>query len=371
MVNNNKRKIIHVLCISSPYGGNIIPSLIGLARYLDKLGIEMSFVFPYAAENKEWCKDIQKEYTVYFIPQKQFSIKTVSLLKKIFDKEKPIIIHTHHDYYDIPVTIAAPMSSKVIWHYHNSTVFLSKKISRIIKRKVHYGFISKRAWLISVSDYYRNIVVKKGFPSYKTKTILNGIDFDRLNKDNEIQEVRNKNTLILLAFGYKPEIKGTDILLSACEILEKKQLDFELWLIFSESEGNLYLNQKYKGFLPKWLKVKPPTNNIREYYYSASIFISASRYETFSYSVAEATYCGLPVISSDIPGLEWSHELPSVYFFESEDIEGLVNKIYLIVESDPKQIRTHVNNSNEIIRNRYSVDEWVKNVTAYYKQFLK
>lgn len=360
----NGKTVIHVLGLASPYGGNIIPSLIGLANELETKEIKTSFVFPYGAQNQEWCKKLKKHYNVYFIPQSQFSLKTVLELRKIFKKEKPVIIHTHHDYFDIPVTIAATRGSKVIWHYHNSTVLLSNNFLRKVKRKIQYKLIGKRARLISVSEHYRNLVINEGFTRNSTKTILNGISLARLEKNIELQSIQKRENIIL-AFGHPPMVKGTDILLAACEKLEKTGKDFELWLVFSESSDRNYINEKYKEELPSWLKLKPPVDDVAMYYNSSKIFVSASRSETFSYSVAEASYCGLPVISSDIPGLEWAHNLPSVKFFVSENIEELFDSIYSLLEFS-NSLNHDLTKTQEIIEKNYSLQTWINQIINYY-----
>ncbi|MGM8287817.1 glycosyltransferase [Clostridium perfringens] len=47
----------------------------------------------------------------------------------------------------------------------------------------------------------------------------------------------------------------------------------------------------------------------------SDIFVTASRKETFSYALAEAIYCELPCISSDIEGVKWAYDFNTVGFF--------------------------------------------------------
>lgn len=370
LMESKKKKVIHVLGLSSIYSGNIVPSLVKLAKELSKNNMELAFIFPYAANDKEWCKMLEEEYSVYYIPQKQFSISTVYQLKKIFRIENPDIIHTHHDYYDIPVTIAAPKKSKIIWHFHNSTTLLENGIKRKLKKKVHYGIIGKKAWLISVSEYYRNLVIEEGFSKDKTITILNGIDFSRL--DNKIKQSKSdKSKKIILAFGHPPLVKGIDLLLNACESIITLNKSFELWLVFSEEVDLKFIRERYGNNCPEWLVIKPPVTNIKDYYLSSDIFISPSRYETFSYSVAEAVYCGLPVISSNIPGLEWAHNIQNVKFFESENVEQLIDVICdtLFEKLDINEKST--NQSIAYVTEKLSLEIWASEIIDFYSSNSK
>jgi len=292
-------------------------------------------------------------------------LKTINELRAIYNMVQPDIIHTHHDYLDIPATIAAPKKSKVVWHYHNSTIFLKDDLKSKLKNFIHYSLVGRRARLISVSEFYRKLVVEKGgFPANKSTTIINGIDIDRLQSINKT--VGNKP--VFLAFGYKPEIKGVDILLEACERLELLGVKFELWLVFSEKLGENWVYNKYDGELPSWLVLKEPTEKIEDYYSHASIFISASRNETFSYSVAESIFCSIPVVSSDIPGLDWAKEVPSVFFFQTENVAELTTQIIEILNHDQDELVKKTLVSRELIKKKYSLDIWIDAICSYYDQ---
>lgn len=117
--------------------------------------------------------------------------------------------------------------------------------------------------------------------------------------------------------------KGDDIIIEACKRLYADGYEFSLLLKVMKALGQIleqYLDNKEYPFLVKGY----PTKEIGELYKSANIFIQASRKETFSYAVCEASYMGMPVISSDIAGLEWAHMLPTVTFLKMKMLKNYI-----------------------------------------------
>ena len=112
-----------------------------------------------------------------------------------------------------------------------------------------------------------------------------------------------------------------------------------------------------------------PTDDMEKYYRMSDIFISSSRGETFSFALAEAIYCGLPCISSDIRGVQWAKNIESVQFFENENVDDLVDKIQqrLVTPFDSEILSI----GKKYIQDNYSEAIWSKNIINYYKEILR
>ena len=123
------------------------------------------------------------------------------------------------------------------------------------------------------------------------------------------------------------------------------------------------------GSIPKWVELMKPTDNIVEYYSMADIFVTASRKETFSYALAEAIYCGLPCISSDVDGVNWAHDFSNVSFFKNEDINSLIEQIikFTNYEVSYEEIRK----SKQLIIDKFSDKVWIKNILNLYKEVME
>lgn len=353
--------VLQVCAFAAPNGGNFISSLTCLENELRKRGIETIYAFADGAEGMPWCEEIQKRTKVYFLPTAKARIlpKTYRIMKQIYRENRILIAHSHFELYDIPTTTMAPEGVKVFWHLHDP-INPGKGLHSILW-KFQYGVVSKRAKLLAVADYYREAVVKMGFPEAQTSLILNAIDLGR------IQDCRTgkPKTWDFLTFGWDFFRKGDDLILQACKRLADEGYHFRLLLNGNEKTWPV-LDDYLGGACPAWLVRGEPVSDVNQLFASAGVFIQASRRETFSYAVCEAAYAGMPVISSDIAGLEWAHVLPSVTFFDNENAEQLyqIMKRYLdgavCAEKD-------VMHSQELIRENYSLESWTKRIIEQYQ----
>lgn len=352
--------VLQVCAFGADHPGNFIASLEALENALASKGITTIYAFVERAADKAWCKEICKRTKVYFLPEAKARIlpKTYQIMRKIYAENDLDIVHTHFELYDIPATITAPKKTKVFWHLHDPIV--PGTGLRSILWKFQYGHVGKRATLLSVADYYRNVVVELGFPKDQTELVLNGIDLNRISQ----KETGKNQEYDFLTFGWDFERKGDDLIIQACDKLEQDGYQFKLLLNGNDATW-IKLDAFLNGREPSYLVKGHPTEDVSKLFGKSKVFIQASRRETFSYAVCEAAYAGLPVISSNIAGLEWAHALPTVKFFQSEDVEGLYTlmKEYL----DGKNASEHsASNSQAFIKEHLSIDAWAQNIVRYY-----
>lgn len=353
--------ILQVCAYGADYPGNFIASLEALEAALKEKGIHTIYAFVEKASAKPWCKEIQKRTKVYFLPEAKARIlpKTYRIFHRIYRENAVDIVHSHFELYDIPATVAAPKDTKIFWHLHdpiNPGTGL-----RGILWKLQYGVVGKRANLISVADFYREAVIKMGFPAAQAITVLNCINLNR------IRDCRNstEKPYDFLTFGWDFYRKGDDLILKACSRLAEEGYTFRLLLNGNEKTWP-ELDAFLAGENPSWLVRGEPVLDVNTLFSASNVFIQASRRETFSYAVCEAAYAGLPVISSDIAGLEWAHDLPSVVFFENENTEQL----YLLMKNcldGQRCSNMEIERSREFVCTRYSLRVWAEEIMAQYQ----
>ena len=354
--------VLQVCAYGASYAGNFIASLEALEVELAKHNIRTIYAFVGRAREQEWCKKIQQRTKVYFLPEAKARIlpKTYDVFRKIYKENDISVVHSHFELYDIPATVMAKPGTKIFWHLHDPIKLEKQSKSRQILTKLQYGVVGRKATLLAVAEEYRKVVAGLGFPEAQTTTLVNGLDLNRVTPVDSNRQTRYD----FLTFGWDFYRKGGDVILEACRRLAAQGHDFRL--LFN---GNALTWPKLEEYLngekPSWLELGQPVENINELFVASRVFIQASRRETFSYAVCEAAYAGLPVISTDIAGLEWAHNLPTVEFVKNEDVNGLYEamKAYLEGKSFPED---QSEQSREIIAEKYSTKEWTRKVLERY-----
>lgn len=353
--------VLQVCAYGAEYPGNFIASLEALEYALKENGIQTIYAFVEKARGKSWCEEICRRTKVYFLPEAKARIlpRTYGTFRKIYAENDIALVHTHFELYDIPATVTAPKNVKVFWHLHDPIE--PGNGLRGLLWKVQYGVVSKRAYLISVADHYREAVVKMGFPTEQTTTVLNCINSDRIQDCHSAAE----KPYDFLTFGWDFYRKGDDLILKACDRLEAEGYCFRLLLNGNEKTWP-FLDEYLAGRAPSYLTRGNPVSDVNTLFRQAKVFIQASRRETFSYAVCEAAYAGLPVVSSDIAGLEWAHELPSVSFFENEDVDGLYRLMKLYLDTGNLCTEAQIFAGRALVKDRYSLTAWVQEILKCY-----
>lgn len=359
--------VLQVCNFISRCPGNFIFLLKGLEKKIVEEGGEMIYIFPEPAKDREWCKEIQKRAKVYFVPYEDAlkKVNTYKIIRKVCSKHKVNIVHSHHDAYDFPVTLMAPLKTKVFIHLHNAigeNYWNHKGIIRGLKYVVGRQ-IYKRANLISVSEHHRKIACKKRFNINKSRVLLNGISLDRIPKTEQLEKQFNFLTFASDFYG-----KGGDLVIEACKRLANEGYRFKLLFCSGgRKEGWKEFEKYFPNEMPEWIETCNVVDDIGELYSKCNVFISASRKETFSFSVCEAIYSGMKVISTDIPGLEWAKNIPSVEFCQNEDPNDLLRVMKNCIANNYTVNISRIEKSRNIIEEKYSQDTWVKNLLNIYK----
>lgn len=351
--------VLQVCAYGAEYPGNFIASLEALEKKLKDQGINTIYAFVGKAKEKRWCKEIQERTKVYFLPEAKARVlpATYKHFRKIYQENDIDIVHSHFELYDIPATIMAPKNVHIFWHLHDP--ILPGKGLHGTLWKIQYGFVGKRVQLLAVSDFYREAAVKMGFPAKQSSVILNCINLKRIVDCSAARDV----CYDFLTFGWDFHRKGDDLILEACDELEREGYSFHLLLNGNEKTWN-QMEQYLHGRVPSYLEKGDPVDDVNALFRASKVFVQASRKETFSYAVCEAAYAGLPVISSDISGLEWAHELPTVTFFDLNS-----RSLYHVMKEflDGKSVsQEDIESTQRIIENRYSLDVWVKAILKEY-----
>jgi glycosyltransferase involved in cell wall biosynthesis len=118
-----------------------------------------------------------------------------------------------------------------------------------------------------------------------------------------VNRAAGSNFPMLLSVGRLEKRKGTDVFMSALNLVLCESPDLKVFLLGSEAgikqESLLSLVPERKrsqvsfpGFVNR--------ETLPSYYQKTTLYVAPSLYETFAYTVLEAMACGVPVIASDV-----------------------------------------------------------------------
>ena len=96
---------------------------------------------------------------------------------------------------------------------------------------------------------------------------------------------------------------------------------------------------------------------------AADIMLSAARSETFAYTIMEALAVGTPVVSSDIPGVQWSKKYPNIWYFESENVRACAESIKSCLKDFDQKNAIAAAHS---IRETLPIENWCKKIYEIY-----
>ncbi len=352
----------------SLYAGNFIASLTRLGDELEQSGSRAVYVFPEAAKDRGWLRDLAEGRTVELIPE---GSSVLPFVRSLIAKYHTDILHAHFGYMQ-EARLAAILDPKLSVVLHRHSDFSAgrkpgvKGALRSAVIRLEDGLIGKRLVNINVGPG-----MKQG---PKTVCIPNALVSDRFEKDSPSRDdvraslsLKESDRLVLL-FGWTPFVKGVDV---ACEavgtIVGSGNAEWKLGVIC----GREMTTQKMPDWIAEhtrftgkedWILYLPPTERIGDYLAACDVMLSSSRSETFSYSVLEALWFGKKCVISDIPGTEWAAAYPCVSVFRSGDpvpcSEALLSSS---ASSDP-----NLPGLRSKISADYALEDWTKRVMSVY-----
>lgn len=231
--------------------------------------------------------------------------------------------------------------------------------------------------IISVCKAEQNFIKYFRLGRKINQTIIpNGIDFSRI-------KIRSRSSHIpfrFLTFAGRLIDKRTDLIIKALLLLEDNckliivagdnianAVNALIYNILSSTTRHIHTTATtHSHNINDKIEIIPPTENISALYENADCFISASAYETFSYSVAEATVSLLPVIQSNIEGTRWNSGNPSTFEFESLNVESLASAMRRVMRSDKTLLAKNCQITANNNRRRLSLESWAGNVIDFF-----
>ena len=215
-------------------------------------------------------------------------------------------------------------------------------VKKIIFKFIDNLIFKKNDYLLIDSNSQKSYLKKNNF-NYKFDCINNGsicgvnINTFKKSKLNTI-EFKKKyllpiNSKFILFIGRINASKGVDLLLKAFDLLRKNNKDYYLLIVGRDEISFDNLINKYSINLKKKVFKFDHTADVAYFYSLADIFCLPSYREGFGLSVIEASASSLPVIVSDIYGLQDSMiDKVTGLKFKTGDYNSLYHKINYLIQ---------------------------------------
>ena len=366
---SNKLKVIHV--ITSPCGGGAETLVRELTQRTNALGVNCKAVyFNYSSECAKKIEFFDYELNLHVNYRNPFAIIKLRKLFKSELSELPesssLVIHTHLTWPMFFVPFASlGLPVKLIFTEHatfNSrrNYFFLKYIERVFyDRYAHVITITE-----GVKDSLQNWI---GFSlSNKISTIVNGARFFPIKDRKPLGKC-----IKFISVGSLISKKGFDRTINALSQLEN--IDWQYEII---GEGTLRhelekliasLGLQDKVVMSGW------SSMLEGKYHNADILLVPSRSEGFGLVAIEAMSTGLPVIASDIEGLNEvvSDSIDSCFLVKNaNEISEWLNKIKLCInalENDQAYIAQKSYQHSQ----KFTLEKMTKDYIDLYMQVIK
>ena len=354
-----------------------------LSNHVDKLSKKFQIEFLSSYKFSKIC--IKKNYYKNNFVDLQRTTGLINFFKNIYEilniikKNNPEIILSLHPKNGLLVVI-----SKIFFNFKNihiitGQVWADKKyISRYFFKCIDKFIIRCSNFLLIDSKSQIKFLKKQGFNTTKIKCINNGsicgIDINKFYKSkiNRIKFCKKNNWRlddnIILFLGRINKYKGIFLLLDAFKILIDNNYKCNLLII-----GNDEINFRdfISKIIPKYKKrilILNHKKNINYYYSLSSIFCLPSYREGFGMSVIEASSSFLPVVVSDIYGLDDSCiKNKTGLKFKNGNSLDLVDKLKYLI-NNPKKKELLAKNGKNFVDKKFNEKDVSKFIFNFIRQ---
>lgn len=219
--------------------------------------------------------------------------------------------------------------------------------------------------IITPSDCTRESLINEGkVDPKKVRTIYNGVDTDVLMGDGDEMTTKKsiKKNESIITIGNVSRLtreKGQDILLDAAVIVLQRIPHVQFVFVGQGPDYDFFIELSKKNKIENNVSFVGYVDNLYSYYKQMDIFVFPTVWdlEGFGLVAAEAMYCGVPVIASDIgPVSEVVEDNKTGLLFPPGDVNALAEKIIMLVQDEKKRVRYGIN-GKEKARRDFSIEK--------------
>lgn len=267
-------------------------------------------------EKIEYC-DVKHKIPFERNPMKINNIKAIFKLKKIIEKEKFQIIHTHTPMGSVVTRLAAKNArkkykTKVIYTAHGFHFFEGAPLINWIVFYPIEKYLSKYTdCLITINEEDYNLAKTK-FNAKKVE-LVNGVGvdenkFDFQMSDEEKHKLRrslglNDDDFVIIYVAELSKRKNQGMLIKAVkELMDKGENNIKVILPGTDSRNGYYQEMTKKLGIENNIKFLGYRKDIPELLKISDLYVSTAKQEGLPVNIIEAMLSGLPIIATDCRG---------------------------------------------------------------------
>lgn len=355
-------KVLHV--IPTLGSGGAEKMLVDIVKEMQNQGIQCEIAVLTDTENF-FGKDLLKlNVTIYYGPTtKIYTIKNILFLKKLIQTNEYDCIHTHLFSPQLFTPIAMKLALKQI-------PLITTEHSTHNKRRDSKKFYLLDSWLYA--QYEKIIAIttetKQNLAGYlpstesKTCIIENGINVKQYSEASPIArnqlspEIRDDEKIILMIAAMR-EQKDHETLIRTSKLLP------QVYRVIFVGDGERMeeIQQYAKDYGRDNIIFLGRRSDVPSIMKAADIFVLSSKWEGFGLVVVEAAATGLPVIASNVDGLNEVVNTIGGQVFEPYNEDDLAKKIVNSLKAEKKHLDV----------SKYTIQETVSKYIDLYKDILK
>lgn len=355
-----KKKIIHFIFNLSRGGAETM--MVKVIKELPEYEHVVVTLFPGnnfgdELQCKKWvCLNIRSLFT---IPLAFFKFR------KLVNKEKPDLVHTHLFWPTIIARLSLPRKLPLITTIH---AFIATSGEY---KHWHIRFLDKLTYKYRKSII---IVVAQGaleeyfsflnLKPYKAYALYTFVDLERFNTDH-LPAPKYADTFKLVAVGALRLQKNYSYIIDAMALIKHKNIELDIYGI-----GNLQ-EELQAQIISTGAKVKlrGEVNNIEQVLPQYDLFVMSSTYEGFSLGILEAMAVRMPLLLSDIVSFKEQCE-NTAWYFSLADIEDAAVKIVSLSETDKQTLFERAEAGRQRTINNFTLTQHMSGLRKIYDEAL-
>ena len=320
-------------------------------------------------EKIPYC-DVKHKITFERSPLKINNIKAIFKLKKIIEKEKFQIIHTHTPMGSVVTRLAAKNARKkyktrVIYTAHGFHFFKGAPLINWIVFYPIEKYLSKYTdCLITINEEDYNLAKAK----FKAKKIelVNGVGvdenkFDFKMSDEEKHELRQNlglkdNDFVIIYVAELSKRKNQGMLIKTVKkLIDEGKDNIKVILPGIDSRNGYYQEMTKKLEIEKNIKFLGYRKDIPKLLKISNLYVSTAKQEGLPVNIIEAMFSGLPIIATDCRGnRDVAEKVVNI-----DNINELYESIKKYINSEEKYISSE-------ITNKYKLKNIIKEMVKIY-----